>query len=57
MQDLFVQMESQDPNSLSSDERWLLYLMKGKIMGKMKNPVEDSLVSLGTFAGSGNAEE
>ena len=57
MQDLFVQMESQDPNSLSSDERWLLYLMKGKIMGKMKNLVEDSLVSLGSFAGSGIAEE
>ena len=38
-------MESQDPNSMTSDERWLLYLMKGKIVGKMKKPVEESLVS------------
>ena len=38
-------MEGQDPNTMSSDERWLLFLMKGKIMGKKKKPIEVSLVS------------
>jgi hypothetical protein len=37
-------MNSQDPNTMDSDERWLLYLMKGKILGKKKKPVQESLV-------------
>ena len=41
--DLF-QMEGQDPSTMSSDERWLLFLMKGKIMSKKKKPLEESLV-------------
>ena len=43
------QMEGQDPESMSSDERWLLHLMKGKIIGKKKKPLQDSLVSFFIF--------